>query len=175
VSVSFAKWGAVSKASTPAKSRGLVNQRCSRTRVLANNVRQRRQTPDFRTFGRLCWQTEGARFAPRLRPGDYWSQSGDRKDAECVSKPLNQLNQLNNALSCKDAGASGTTRTCDLGIRRPLLYPPELRRQCAGQSIEQCVKIRLGDTTRAKSLPLRQISVMVWSSTHVQHRLEISC
>ena len=33
--------------------------------------------------------------------------------------------------------APGTTRTCDLGIRRPLLYPPELRRQCAGQSIEQ--------------------------------------
>jgi hypothetical protein len=30
--------------------------------------------------------------------------------------------------------APGTTRTCDLGIRRPLLYPPELRRQCAGQS-----------------------------------------
>lgn len=34
------------------------------------------------------------------------------------------------------AGAPGTTRTCDLGIRRPLLYPPELRRQCAGQSIQ---------------------------------------
>ena len=33
-------------------------------------------------------------------------------------------------------GAPGTTRTCDLGIRRPLLYPPELRRQCAGQSIQ---------------------------------------
>lgn len=32
--------------------------------------------------------------------------------------------------------APGTTRTCDLGIRRPLLYPPELRRQCAGQSIQ---------------------------------------
>jgi hypothetical protein len=33
--------------------------------------------------------------------------------------------------------APGTTRTCDLGIRRPLLYPPELRRQCAGQSIQR--------------------------------------
>jgi hypothetical protein len=31
--------------------------------------------------------------------------------------------------------APGTTRTCDLGIRRPLLYPPELRGQCAGESI----------------------------------------
>lgn len=38
------------------------------------------------------------------------------------------------------ASAPGTTRTCDLGIRRPLLYPPELRRQCAGQSIQTWIQ-----------------------------------
>ena len=30
---------------------------------------------------------------------------------------------------CPRAGAPGRTRTCDLGIRRPLLYPAELRGQ----------------------------------------------
>ncbi len=58
-------------------------------------------------------------------------------------------------------GAPGTTRTCDLGIRRPLLYPPELRRQCAGQSIQAGFKIRLGDATRPKILRLGQKSVIV--------------
>lgn len=74
--------------------------------------------------------------------------------------------------------APGTTRTCDLGIRRPLLYPPELRRQCAGQSIQRwpvrrpaAGARRFAAAPRAKVLPLRQLSVMVGTSTHVHHRL----
>ena len=31
-------------------------------------------------------------------------------------------------IGAEEVGAPGRTRTCDLGIRRPLLYPPELRR-----------------------------------------------
>lgn len=63
---------------------------------------------------------------------------------------------------CSDpCSAPERTRTSDLGIRRPLLYPPELRRQCAGQSIQPRFKIGFGDTTGLKSLPLRQKSVMV--------------
>jgi hypothetical protein len=61
-------------------------------------------------------------------------------------------------LSC----APGTTRTCDLGIRRPLLYPPELRRQCAGQSIQLWAPPRLADATRAKSIARLTKSVIVW-------------
>src|ERR1700756_4139614 len=47
--------------------------------------------------------------------------------------------------------APGTTRTPDLGIRRPLLYPPELRRQCAGQSIQRRSPRISGNATREKS------------------------
>src|SRR6202012_115084 len=49
--------------------------------------------------------------------------------------------------------APGTTRTCDLGIRRPLLYPPELRRQCAGQSIQLDRRSSWPTATRAKRVP----------------------
>lgn len=55
-------------------------------------------------------------------------------------------------------GAPGTTRTCDLGIRRPLLYPPELRRQCAGQSIEsRKIKGRRRHNAPEKSLSKPEI------------------
>jgi hypothetical protein len=68
-------------------------------------------------------------------------------------------------------GAPGTTRTCDLGIRRPLLYPPELRRQCAGQSIQLDPRSDPPAATRTKSVSAPQLSVMVCASTHAQHRL----
>jgi hypothetical protein len=101
-----------------------------------------------RTFG-LLDGFAGKLRAPGLLEGFAQVTNGHRVATEKVltrvSKPLDQLI---NAPSCKDTCAPGTTRTCDLGIRRPLLYPPELRRQCAGQSIEQRVRIRLGDATR---------------------------
>src|SRR6185312_17474411 len=76
--------------------------------------------------------------------------------AQEFRKERGRANALRQAI-----GAPGTTRTCDLGIRRPLLYPPELRRQCAGQSIQLCPPIRFPAATRAKSLPAPRLSVIV--------------
>jgi Phage integrase family len=53
-----------------------------------------------------------------------------------------QVNTCKPSLTCENPSAPGKSapgrnRTGDLGIRRPLLYPTELRRQCAGQSIQR--------------------------------------
>src|ERR1700760_4226932 len=60
-----------------------------------------------------------------------------------------------------EMSAPGTTRTCDLGIRRPLLYPPELRRQCAGQWPQRRPPIRLAAAARMKSVRTPGLSAMV--------------
>ena len=71
------------------------------------------------------------------------------------------VGKLYNLIELGFTGAPGTTRTCDLGIRRPLLYPPELRRQCAGQSIQLDCRSGSLAATRTKSVPAPQLSVMV--------------
>ena len=50
-----------------------------------------------------------------------------------------------------EVSAPGRNRTCDLGIRRPLLYPTELRRQRAGQSSQRGHPLRRA--ARAYQMP----------------------
>ncbi len=102
------------------------------------------------------------------------AQLGAPPHSGSVTDQPKQLSRISRNTVTVSASAPGTTRTCDLGIRRPLLYPPELRRQCAGQSIERDTPKDSRNATRPKSLPPPHLSVIVWSSTHAQHRLIIS-
>lgn len=86
-------------------------------------------------------------------------RSGPRR-AAAIAPDGCQPHVSHPSLEVADApiGAPGTTRTCDLGIRRPLLYPPELRRQCAGQSIEsRKIKGRRRHNAPEKSLSKPEI------------------
>ncbi len=67
--------------------------------------------------------------------------------------------------------APGTTRTCDLGIRRPLLYPPELRRQCAGQFIQWGSLIGFACLTHTNCLSSPRLPVIACAWIHVQQLL----
>jgi hypothetical protein len=52
---------------------------------------------------------------------------GNYPKTGCRCKPCHGTSV--NDVPRHDTSAPGRTRTCDLGIRRPLLYPAELRRQ----------------------------------------------
>jgi hypothetical protein len=54
VSVSFAKWGAVSKASTRRSSRGLLIDFAAAPRPPQTACANGGKTPHFRTFRRIC-------------------------------------------------------------------------------------------------------------------------